>query len=162
MTTPIPDTRKAKKANVAINFGSMKIALFPGSFDPITLGHKAIVERALALFDKVIVAVGVNSEKKYMFSTEQRVARINEMFANESRVEAKEYYGMTIDFCHEIGAQFIVRGIRNAQDLEYEQTIAAVNQKLDPSIDTVILLADLQHRDISSTLEREKLTHCHQ
>lgn len=162
MTTPIPDTRKAKKANVAINFGSMKIALFPGSFDPITLGHKAIVERALALFDKVIVAVGVNSEKKYMFSTEQRVARINEMFANELRVEAKKYYGMTIDFCHEVGAQFIVRGIRNAQDLEYEQTIAAVNQKLDPSIDTVILLADLQHRDISSTLEREKLTHCHQ
>lgn len=136
-----------------------KIALFPGSFDPITAGHQAIVKRALALFDKVIVAAGVNSDKHYMFSTEERLEKIRIMFADEPRVEAHAFSGMTIDCCHDLGAKFIVRGIRNSKDLDYEQTIAAVNQKLDPTIDTVILLADMEHRDISSTLEREKLTH---
>lgn len=137
----------------------MKIALFPGSFDPITRGHEAIVRRALSLFDKIIVATGVNSDKQYMFSTQERVAKIEEMFADEPRVQSGAFSGMTIDYCHEIGAGFIIRGVRDAKDLEYEQTIAAVNQKLDPTIDTIILLADLEHRDISSTLEREKLIH---
>lgn len=137
----------------------MKIALFPGSFDPITRGHEAIVRRALSLFDKIIVATGVNSDKQYMFSTQERVEKIEEMFADEPRVQSGAFSGMTIDYCHEIGAGFIIRGVRDAKDLEYEQTIAAVNQKLDPTIDTIILLADLEHRDISSTLEREKLIH---
>lgn len=137
----------------------MKIALFPGSFDPITKGHEAIVRRALAIFDKVIVAAGVNSEKQYMFSTDERLQKIRSMFAEEPNVEAISYSGMTIDLCHEVGAKFIVRGVRDEKDLVYEQTIAAVNQQLDPEIDTVILLADLAHKNISSTLEREKLTH---
>lgn len=137
----------------------MKIALFPGSFDPITKGHEAIVRRALAIFDKVIVAAGVNSEKQYMFSTDERLQKIRSMFAEEPNVEAISYSGMTIDLCHEVGAKFIVRGVRDEKDLAYEQTIAAVNQQLDPAIDTVILLADLAHKNISSTLEREKLTH---
>lgn len=137
----------------------MKIALFPGSFDPITKGHEAIVRRALAIFDKVIVAAGVNSEKQYMFSTDERLQKIRSMFAEEPNVEAISYSGMTIDLCHEVGAKFIVRGVRDEKDLAYEQTIAAVNQRLDPAIDTVILLADLAHKNISSTLEREKLTH---
>lgn len=137
----------------------MKTALFPGSFDPITTGHEAIVRRALAIFDKVVVAAGINSDKHYLFSTEERVAKIKAMFADEPRVEATAFSGMTIDLCHQVGAQFIVRGVRNAQDLEYEQTIAAVNRKLDPAIDTVILLADLDKRDVSSTLVREQLTH---
>lgn len=140
----------------------MKKALFPGSFDPITTGHTAIVRRALQLFDQVIVAVGVNSEKKYLFPPEQRVAKIQELFADEPRVQALSYSGMTIDLCHQVGAQFIVRGVRNAQDLEYEQTIATVNRQLDPAVDTVILLADLDQRDVSSTLERERLTHSNQ
>jgi pantetheine-phosphate adenylyltransferase len=137
----------------------MRTALFPGSFDPFTSGHEVIVRRALALFDKVYVAVGVNSDKHYMFSPEERIEKIRSRFADEGRVEAVAFCGMTVDLCHRLGAQFIVRGIRNAQDLEYEQTVAAVNQKLDPTIDTVILLADLEHKDISSTLERERLTH---
>lgn len=137
----------------------MKIALFPGSFDPITKGHEAIVRRALAIFDKVIVAAGVNSEKQYMFSTDERLQKIRSMFAEEPNVEAISYSGMTIDLCHEVGAKFIVRGVRDEKDLAYEQTIAAVNQQLDPAIDTVILLADLAHKNISSTLEREKITH---
>lgn len=137
----------------------MKTALFPGSFDPITKGHEAIVKRALQIFDKVIVAVGVNSEKHYMFTTEERLLKIRAMFADEPRVEATSYTGMTIDLCHKVGAGFIVRGVRDEKDLDYEQTIAAVNQQLDPTIDTVILLADLAHKNISSTLEREKLTH---
>jgi pantetheine-phosphate adenylyltransferase len=101
----------------------------------------------------------VNSDKHYMFSPEERIEKIRSRFADEGRVEAVAFSGMTVDLCHRLGAQFIVRGIRNAQDLEYEQTVAAVNQKLDPTIDTVILLADLEHKDISSTLERERLTH---
>lgn len=137
----------------------MKTALFPGSFDPITTGHAAIVSRALQIFDQVIVAVGVNSEKQYLFTPEQRVARIKDMFADEPRVQALSYSGMTIDICHQVGAQFIVRGVRNAKDLDYEQTIAAVNRQLDPTIDTIILLADLDQRDVSSTLVREQLTH---
>jgi pantetheine-phosphate adenylyltransferase len=137
----------------------MRTALFPGSFDPFTSGHEVIVRRALALFDKVYVAVGVNSDKHYMFSPEERIEKIRSRFTDEGRVEAVAFSGMTVDLCHRLGAQFIVRGIRNAQDLEYEQTVAAVNQKLDPTIDTVILLADLEHKDISSTLERERLTH---
>jgi pantetheine-phosphate adenylyltransferase len=137
----------------------MKTALFPGSFDPFTSGHEAIVRRALALFDKVYVAVGVNTDKHYMFSTQERLEQIRTLFAQEPRVEAISFSGMTIDLCHQLGAQFIVRGVRNAQDLEYEQTIAAVNHQLDSSIDTVILLADTAHKDISSTLERERLTH---
>lgn len=137
----------------------MRIALFPGSFDPFTSGHEVIVRRALAIFDKVYVAVGVNTDKHYMFSTEERLQHIRDLFADDPRVEVIAFSGMTVDLCHQIGAQFIVRGVRNAQDLEYEQTIAAVNQKLDPTIDTVILLADLAHKDISSTLERERLSH---
>ncbi|MBQ2538919.1 MAG: pantetheine-phosphate adenylyltransferase [Bacteroidales bacterium] len=137
----------------------MKTALFPGSFDPFTSGHEAIVRRALALFDKVYVAVGVNTDKHYMFSTQERLEQIRTLFAQEPRVEAISFSGMTIDLCHQLGAQFIVRGVRNAQDLEYEQTIAAVNHQLDSSIDTVILLADTAHKDISSTLERERLAH---
>lgn len=137
----------------------MKIALFPGSFDPITSGHEAIVRRALAIVDRVVVAVGVNSQKQYLFTPEQRVERIQAMFADEPRVQALSYSGMTIDVCHQVGAQFIVRGVRNAQDLDYEQTIAAVNRQLDPAIDTIILLADLDQRDVSSTLVREQLTH---
>lgn len=137
----------------------MRIALFPGSFDPITAGHEAIVRRALNLFDQVVVAVGVNTDKHYMFSPEERVEQVRSMFANEPRVSAVHYSGMTIDLCHQLGAQFIVRGVRNAKDLDYEQTIAAVNHQIDPSIDTVILLADIEHRDISSTLVREQLAH---
>lgn len=137
----------------------MKKALFPGSFDPFTRGHEAIVRRALALFDKIYIAVGVNTDKHYMFTPEQRLDRIRAFFPDDSRVEVVTYSDMTVDLCRRLGVQFILRGIRNAEDFAYEQTVAAVNHTLDPTIDTVILLSDTEHQDISSTLERERLAH---
>ena len=137
----------------------MAIALFPGSFDPFTTGHEAILRRVLPLFDKVVVAVGVNSDKKYMFTVEERMARIREMLNDCPTVEVTSYSGMTVDLCHRLGAKVIIRGIRTAKDFDYEQTIAAVNRLQDPSIETLLLLADPEHIDISSTLEREKLSH---
>lgn len=138
---------------------TQKTALFPGSFDPFTSGHEALVQRALALFDHIVVAVGVNTDKKYMFTSQQRMQKIRDSFPNDSRVEVVEYSDMTVDLCKRVGAHFILRGIRNAKDLEYEQTIAAVNKALAPDIETVLLLADDKHRDISSTLIREQLAH---
>jgi pantetheine-phosphate adenylyltransferase len=135
------------------------LALFPGSFDPFTDGHEAILRRVLPLFDKVVVAVGVNSEKHYMFSVEERMERIRRRMEDCPTVEVTSYSGMTIDLCHRLGAKAIVRGIRTAKDFEYEQTVAAVNRLQDPSIETLLLMADPEHIDISSTLEREKLTH---
>lgn len=137
----------------------MAITLFPGSFDPFTTGHEAILRRVLPLFDKVVVAVGVNSDKKYMFTVEERMARIREMLNDCPTVEVTSYSGMTVDLCHRLGAKVIIRGIRTAKDFDYEQTIAAVNRLQDPSIETLLLLADPEHVDISSTLEREKLSH---
>ena len=137
----------------------MRTALFPGSFDPFTAGHEAIVRRALALFDTIYIAVGVNTDKKYMFSIEERLKIIRDFFPDDKRIEPVSYSGMTVDLCHQLNTRFIIRGIRNAADLDYEQTIAAVNQTLDPKIETIFLLADSQHRDISSTLIREQLSH---
>ena len=137
----------------------MKKAVFPGSFDPFTIGHEAIVRRALALFDKVYIAIGVNTDKQYMFSQEERLERARSFFSDDSRIEVITYCDMTVDLCHRLGAQFILRGIRNAKDFAYEQTVAAVNHTLDPAIDTVILLSDTEYQDISSTLERERLAH---
>ena len=135
------------------------LALFPGSFDPFTAGHEAILRRVLPLFDKVVVAVGVNSEKHCMFSVEERMQRIRTAMADCPTVEVTSYSGMTIDLCHQLGAKVILRGIRTAKDFEYEQTIAAVNRLQDPSIETLLLLADPEHVNISSTLEREKMSH---
>lgn len=138
---------------------TLRIAVFPGSFDPITSGHEAIVRRALALFDRIVIAVGVNTDKQYMFTTEERIEKIRSLFADEERVTIVSYNDMTVDLCKRVGAQFILRGIRNAKDLEYEQTIAAVNRTLNPHIDTILLMADDAQRDISSTLIREQMAH---
>lgn len=137
----------------------MATALFPGSFDPFTAGHEAIARRIAPLFDRLVVAVGVNSEKSYMFSVEERVQRIRRTLADLPQVEVLSYSGMTIDLCHEVGAQCIVRGIRTAADFEYEQLVASVNRRQDPSIETLLVMADADHVNISSTLERERLTH---
>lgn len=137
----------------------MATALFPGSFDPFTKGHEAVLRRVLPLFDKVVVAVGVNSEKQCMFSPDERVERIRHMLADCTTVEVTTYSGMTIDLCHQVGAQCIVRGIRTAADFEYEQLVASVNREQDPSIETLLVMADADHIKISSTLEREKISH---
>ena len=137
----------------------MATALFPGSFDPFTAGHEAIARRVAPLFDRLVVAVGVNTEKHCMFSPEERVERIRTMLADLPQVEVTSYDGMTVDLCHRLGAKCIVRGIRTAADFEYEQLVASVNRQQDPSIETLLVMADADHQKISSTLEREKLSH---
>ncbi len=137
----------------------MKIVLFPGSFDPFTVGHENLVKRVLPLFDKVVVAVGVNSDKQYMFSVHQRMQRIMQCFSGEPKVSVVSFSDMTVDCCHREGAQYILRGVRNARDMEYEQVVAAVNHQLDNSIETILLFADPSMVDVSSTLERERLLH---
>lgn len=137
----------------------MKTALFPGSFDPFTEGHNHIVMRALNIFDRIVIAIGNNTDKHYMFTQQERLQQITSRYADNPRIQAVTYNGMTVDICREVGANFIIRGVRNIADMEYEQTVAAVNHAANPDIETVILFADLKYKDISSTLERERLAH---
>ncbi|MBN2638191.1 MAG: pantetheine-phosphate adenylyltransferase [Bacteroidales bacterium] len=132
-----------------------KIALFPGSFDPITLGHVSILKRAIPLFDKIIVAIGVNSSKQQMFSLEQRQNWIREVFVNEPAVEVQTYEGLTVDFCKQVEAQYILRGLRTAADFEFERGIGQVNKMLYPSLDTVFLLTEPKFTPISSSIVRD-------
>lgn len=132
----------------------MKRALFPGSFDPITLGHYDIIKRGVKLFDEVIVAIGINSDKKYMFSLEERMQFIQEAFKNEPKVKVMTYEGLTVDFCKEIGVKYILRGLRNPADFEFEKAIAHVNRKMT-TIETVFLLTAANTSFISSSIVRE-------
>lgn len=132
----------------------MKKAIFPGSFDPLTLGHHDIISRGALLFDEVIVAIGVNASKKYMFSLEHRIAFIQNAFINTNNVKVVSYSGLTVDFCKEIDAQFILRGLRNPADFEFEKAIAHTNKKLT-GIDTIFLLTDASTSFISSSIVRD-------
>ncbi|GAA4111881.1 pantetheine-phosphate adenylyltransferase [Aquimarina addita] len=132
----------------------MRRAVFPGSFDPITLGHYDIIERGLTLFDEVILAIGVNAEKKYMFSLEERTHFIKEAFKNEERIKVMTYKGLTVDFCQQQNAQFILRGLRNPGDFEFEKAIAHTNRKLS-EIETVFLLTSSGKSYISSSIVRD-------
>ncbi|CEN39381.1 pantetheine-phosphate adenylyltransferase [Capnocytophaga cynodegmi] len=132
----------------------MKRALFPGSFDPITLGHYDIIHRALDLFDEIVVAIGVNNDKNYMFSLEQRKNFIEKAFADEPKVKVTTYQGLTVDFCKEINAQFILRGLRNPADFEFEKAIAHTNRTLS-KIETVFLLTAASTSFISSSIVRD-------
>ena len=132
----------------------MKRALFPGSFDPITLGHYDIIKRALDLFDEIVVAIGVNGDKNYMFTVEQRTEFIEQAFADETKVKVTTYQGLTVDFCKEIDAQFILRGLRNPADFEFEKAIAHTNRKLS-QIETVFLLTAARTSFISSSIVRD-------
>ncbi|MBK8498100.1 MAG: pantetheine-phosphate adenylyltransferase [Flavobacteriales bacterium] len=133
---------------------SHSIAVFPGSFDPLTIGHVSIVQRALPLFSKVVVGMGVNTTKKSMFAPEQRLAWIKGVFANEPRIEVVSFEGLTVDLCKRLNAQFILRGLRNGTDHDYERTIALMNRQL-AGIETVFLPAEAHHAHISSTIVRE-------
>ncbi|MCR5861982.1 pantetheine-phosphate adenylyltransferase [Flavobacterium sp. J372] len=133
-----------------------KTAVFPGSFDPITLGHYDIIKRGVGLFDKVVVAIGVNAEKKYMFPLEERKRFIEEAFKDEPKVEVITYQGLTIDLCKKIGAQFILRGLRNPADFEFEKAIAHTNRELS-QIETVFLLTAARTSYISSSIVRDVL-----
>ena len=132
----------------------MRRALFPGSFDPITLGHFDIIKRGIHLFDEIVVAIGINAEKKYMFTIEQRKQFIKEAFKDEPKVKVVTYQGMTVDFCKEIEANFILRGLRNPADFEFEKAIAHTNRKLT-KIETVFLLTAANTSFISSSIVRD-------
>ncbi|MGB5942999.1 MAG: pantetheine-phosphate adenylyltransferase [Leeuwenhoekiella sp.] len=132
----------------------MKIAVFPGSFDPLTLGHCDIIERGLTLFDKIILAIGVNADKKYMFSETQREHFLKEAFKDQPKIAIKTYEGLTVDFCKAENAGFILRGLRNPGDFEFEKAIAHTNRKL-AQIETVFLLTSSGKSYISSSIVRD-------
>lgn len=132
-----------------------KIALFPGSFDPLTIGHESIVNRALPLFDRIIIAIGYNSDKDGFFSLDERMKWIGKVFEKEKKVEIKSYKGLTVDFCKKVGANFILRGLRTSSDFEYERAIAQMNKVMLPEIETVFLLTLPEHTHINSTVVRE-------
>lgn len=133
----------------------MKICLFPGTFDPITKGHVDIINRARPLFDKIIIGIGVNSNKKPMFELAQRIKWINKVFENDKDVIADSYTGLTVDFCRSLGATYILRGIRYVADFEYERAIADMNAMLDDDIETIFLTSSAKFASFSSTLVRE-------
>ena len=136
----------------------MRKAIFPGSFDPITLGHEDIIKRGVSLFDEIVIAIGINSEKKYMFSLEDRKRFIEEIFKNEPKVSVITYEGLTIDLCHKIKANFILRGLRNPADFEFEKAIAHTNRRLS-KIETVFLLTAAKTSFISSSIVRDVIRH---
>lgn len=133
-----------------------KTAVFPGSFDPLTLGHTDIIDRGLPLFDEIIIAIGTNSSKEYMFSLEERRKFIEKTYAHEPKVIVDTYQGLTIDYCNKVGSQFILRGLRNPADFEFEKAIAQTNRKMS-DIETVFLLTSADTSYISSSIVRDIL-----
>ena len=132
----------------------MNRAVFPGSFDPLTLGHTDIINRAIPLFDEIIIAIGTNAEKKYMFSIEERRKFIEKTFANNSKIKIDTYKGLTIDYCKKVESDYILRGLRNPADFEFEKAIAQTNRKLS-HIETVFLLTSADNSYISSSIVRD-------
>lgn len=137
----------------------MKTAVFPGSFDPITKGHENIVKRALPLFDEIIVAIGVNSAKNYYFPLEKRMQHIQQTFAGEPKVKVQSYSGLTIGFCKQVGANFILRGLRSGADFEFEKGIAQMNHAMAGNIETIFILTTPELSAINSTIIRDILKH---
>jgi len=133
-----------------------KTAVFPGSFDPLTLGHTDIIDRGIPLFDEIIIAIGTNSSKNYMFSLEERKEFIEKTYAHEPKVTVDTYQGLTIDYCEKVGSQFILRGLRNPADFEFEKAIAQTNRKMS-EIETVFLLTSADTSYISSSIVRDIL-----
>ena len=136
-----------------------KIAVFAGSFDPFTIGHKNIVDRALAsVADEIIIAIGINYEKKYMFSLEERLQAIRTVFQNEPRVRVETYEGLTTDYAKRVGGSFLLRGVRSVKDYEFERDMAEVNRRLT-GIETVLLFTDAQYSCVSSSMVRELISY---
>ena len=134
-----------------------RIAIFPGSFDPITIGHVDIIQRALPLFDKIIISVGSNSEKKYFFNLEKRIQWIKKVFIKNPKIEVKSYNKLTVEFAKDSNARFLVRGLRNISDFEFEKTMAHANSELNPSIESVFLLTKPKYSFITSTVVRDTI-----
>jgi pantetheine-phosphate adenylyltransferase len=133
----------------------MKTAVFPGSFDPITLGHVNLVERALPLFDRIVVAVGENSQKRYLFDLDKRLDSLRAVFAAQDRVEVDSFDGLTAHYCQRIGARYLIRGLRNGSDFDYEKTISQLNTIVGDGIETVFFISPPAYSHISSTIVRE-------
>ncbi|TAI46742.1 pantetheine-phosphate adenylyltransferase [Flagellimonas allohymeniacidonis] len=132
----------------------MRRAIFPGSFDPLTLGHYDIIKRGVTLFDELLIAIGINADKQYMFTLEERTRFIEEAFKDEPKIKVVTYQGLTVDFCKKVGADFILRGLRNPADFEFEKAIAHTNRKLS-EIETVFLLTSSGKSYISSSIVRD-------
>jgi pantetheine-phosphate adenylyltransferase len=132
-----------------------KTAVFPGSFDPFTIGHEGIVTRALSIFDEIIIAVGANALKKSFYSVETRKQMIKTVFINEPRIKVVHYEGLTVDFCRSSGALFILRGLRTAADFEFERAIAQVNKVMAPEVESVFILTIPEHSHVNSTIIRD-------
>lgn len=136
-----------------------RIAIFPGSFDPFTVGHESIVKRAIPLFDKIIIMIGFNTNKSPFFPIEKRERWIKQVFADEPKVEVECHEGLTVDFCKKVNAKYILRGLRTSADFEYERAIAQVNKKMHPQIESVFLLTMPEHTPINSTIVRDIIRH---
>ncbi len=137
----------------------MKKAVFPGSFDPITIGHEDIIRRALSLFDEIIIAVGYNSTKSGMFDVEERLELIREVFINEPKIKVESYQGLTIDFCRKVDAQYLLRGLRTAADFEFERGIGQVNKMMAGDVETLFMLTAPEYTPISSSIVRDIIKH---
>ncbi|MDE0917082.1 MAG: pantetheine-phosphate adenylyltransferase [Flavobacteriales bacterium] len=135
----------------------MRRAVFPGSFDPITLGHENIIRRAIPMFDEIVIAIGVNGSKKTMFTLAQRIQMLERVFSNAPSVKVETFSGLTVRFCEKVKADWMLRGVRNGGDFEYERTIAQMTKKLNPSLETIILFTDPEFAPISSTVVRDIL-----
>ncbi len=133
----------------------MKIAVFPGSFDPITNGHVDLIRRAVPLFDKIVVAVGINSQKKYLYSLDQRLRWLEAVFSDEPKIEIGNYEGLTVNYCKTIKANYMLRGLRNASDFDYEKTISQLNAVIGDNMETVFLISRPAFSHVSSTIVRE-------
>ena len=136
-----------------------KIALFPGSFDPFTIGHESIVRRAMPLFDKIIVAVGYNTNKMGFFPLEERLKWIKAVFENDNKIEVESFEGLTVDFCNKKDARYILRGLRTSSDFEYERAIGQMNRAMHSDIETVFLLTQPEHTHVASTIVRDIIIH---
>lgn len=136
-----------------------RVAIFPGSFDPFTIGHESIVRRALPMFDKIIIMIGFNSNKQSFFPLEKRLKWINQIFEDESKVEIQSHEGLTVDFCKQVNANYILRGLRTSADFEYERAIAQVNKKMHPELETVFLLTMPEHTPVNSSIVRDIILH---
>jgi len=136
-----------------------RIAIFPGSFDPFTIGHESIVRRAISMFDKIYIMIGFNANKESFFPIEKRLKWINQVFKDEDKVEVRLHDGLTVDFCKEVGASYILRGIRTSSDFEYERAIAQINKKMHPEIESVFLLTLPEHTPVNATIIRDIVSH---
>ena len=132
-----------------------RIAVFPGSFSPFTLGHKSVVDRSLPLFDKIIIAIGINSDKNEYFSIEEREKWIQDIYKDNPKIEVQFYEGLTVDFCEKAEAKYILRGLRDSNDFKYEKNIAQTNKNLNPKLETIFIITPPKMSHISSTIMRD-------